>query len=216
MADDSTSQDRILAAAMKVFAQYGFQKASTTAIAQEAQTSKGLIFHYFTSKNELYLAAYRSAVAIITHDIFDHVDFSEKDLIDRLKKAILAKLEVAKRHPEIFDFIQQSYFDEASPLKEQLDNLNVELVTESFARIYENIDTTKFRPGLDVQLAITTITYTLEKWSENYVREHLSEAPAGEGQAGPGRWTRQQHEEATRKIEPLLQFFRIAFYQEAP
>jgi TetR/AcrR family transcriptional regulator len=197
-----------------VFAQFGFQKASTALIAQEAQLSKGLIFHYFTNKSELYLAAYQSAVAIITHDIFDHVDFSEKDLINRFKKVILAKLEVAKRHPEIFDFIQQSYFDEASPLREQLDDLNVELMTVSFARIYENIDTTKFRPGLDVQLAITTITYTLEKWSENYVREHLSGLPGGT--TSPGRWTKKQYEEATRKIEPLLQFFRTTFYQEAP
>lgn len=43
-------QDRILNAALKEFAQKGYQNASTNEIVKEAGISKGLLFHYFNNK----------------------------------------------------------------------------------------------------------------------------------------------------------------------
>jgi AcrR family transcriptional regulator len=48
-------RERIIRAAMKVFSQYGFFKAPVKLIAMEAGVSKGLIFWYFRSKDELIL-----------------------------------------------------------------------------------------------------------------------------------------------------------------
>ena len=49
------SKDKIIKAAMKVFALYGFFKTPVAMIAKEAGVSKGLIFWYFRSKDELIL-----------------------------------------------------------------------------------------------------------------------------------------------------------------
>ncbi|MFD1429984.1 TetR/AcrR family transcriptional regulator [Lacticaseibacillus mingshuiensis] len=46
---------RIEAAALHEFATQGFHQAKTDVIAREAQVSKGLIFHYFGSKANLYV-----------------------------------------------------------------------------------------------------------------------------------------------------------------
>ncbi|MBQ8327149.1 MAG: TetR/AcrR family transcriptional regulator [Lachnospiraceae bacterium] len=47
-------QDRIINAALKVFAENGYKRASTDEIVKEAGISKGLLFHYFISKQGLY------------------------------------------------------------------------------------------------------------------------------------------------------------------
>ena len=48
-------QDRMINAALKVFALQGYRHGSTDDIVREAAVSKGLLFHYFGSK----LGAYR-------------------------------------------------------------------------------------------------------------------------------------------------------------
>ena len=50
----SESRERILAAAVSVFALKGFQRASLDEIAAEAQLTKGAIYWHFRSKNDLF------------------------------------------------------------------------------------------------------------------------------------------------------------------
>ncbi len=52
---DQEKQERILNAASKEFAQKGFVNASTNEMVKEAGISKGLLFHYFKNKKQLYL-----------------------------------------------------------------------------------------------------------------------------------------------------------------
>ena len=47
-------QDRMINAALKLFAENGYRRASTDEMVKEAGISKGLLFHYFTSKAGLY------------------------------------------------------------------------------------------------------------------------------------------------------------------
>ncbi|HNX80532.1 MAG TPA: TetR/AcrR family transcriptional regulator [Candidatus Omnitrophota bacterium] len=47
---------RIIDAAITIAGQSGFSRATTKEIAGEADCSEGIIYHYFTSKNELFLA----------------------------------------------------------------------------------------------------------------------------------------------------------------
>ncbi len=45
---------RIIEAAMRLFAQHGFDRTSTAIIAKEAGVSQGIIFHYFENKRKLF------------------------------------------------------------------------------------------------------------------------------------------------------------------
>ena len=47
-------QDRMINAALKVFALNGYRHASTDDIVREAAISKGLLFHYFENKLGVY------------------------------------------------------------------------------------------------------------------------------------------------------------------
>jgi AcrR family transcriptional regulator len=50
------TRERLLAAAVAVFAEQGFQAGTTKAITQRAGVAEGLLFHYFPTKSDLVLA----------------------------------------------------------------------------------------------------------------------------------------------------------------
>ena len=52
---DPEKVTRILKTATEIFGQQGFIKSKTDQIANQAQVSKGLLFHYFGNKQALYL-----------------------------------------------------------------------------------------------------------------------------------------------------------------
>lgn len=49
------TQERILAAALAEFGEKGYEAASVNVICEKSQTPKGLLYHNFKSKDELYL-----------------------------------------------------------------------------------------------------------------------------------------------------------------
>ena len=55
-ASQSNTQDKILHAATKVFAEHGYKDATTRMICSEAQVNVALVNYYFRSKSELYKA----------------------------------------------------------------------------------------------------------------------------------------------------------------
>ena len=58
-------QDKIMNAALKVFTKNRYKHASTDVIIKEAGISKGLLFHYFTSKAGLYSFLYAYCVKYV-------------------------------------------------------------------------------------------------------------------------------------------------------
>jgi len=51
----------ILETATNLFAEQGFEKTSVAAICELAGVSKGLVYHHFTSKNEILIAIYEQS-----------------------------------------------------------------------------------------------------------------------------------------------------------
>lgn len=68
-------RERIIAASMKVFSKQGFFKAPVKLIALEAGVSKGLIFWYFRSKDELIIEV---ALRSLPADVMDYCLRSKK------------------------------------------------------------------------------------------------------------------------------------------
>ena len=64
----------ILRVATEEFATNGFYKTKTDTIAEKAGVSKGLIFHYFKSKKNLYSEAVFTAIRELER-LFDYREF---------------------------------------------------------------------------------------------------------------------------------------------
>jgi AcrR family transcriptional regulator len=60
-------RDELLAAAVRVFARKGYHTCRVSDIADEAGTSHGLVYHYFSSKDEVLDTILRKVAALVLH-----------------------------------------------------------------------------------------------------------------------------------------------------
>lgn len=159
-------KDRIINAGMKEFAQKGYENASTNEIVKEANISKGLLFHYFNNKKDLFLFLYDHASDILFNEIYEEINMDEKDIFKRLQQVILIKIAIMNKFPEIIDFIAVAYFEDSPEIKLELDRRNKEKLSFGFNKIMEDLDLSKFRKDQDIKSIINIILWTVEGFSK--------------------------------------------------
>jgi len=87
------SRDKILDAALELFAENGFHNTSVAQISKKAGISKGLLYNYFESKDDL--------LNVLIHDALEHIDrviderlLNEKDPRKQLELIIRSSFDV--------------------------------------------------------------------------------------------------------------------------
>ncbi|MEH7107497.1 TetR/AcrR family transcriptional regulator [Bacillus sp. JJ1764] len=163
---EKEKQDRIINAAINEFAQKGFDKASTNEIVKGAEISKGLLFHYFQNKKQLYFFLFDYCYEMIADAYYQHVDLDEKDFFARVQKAVILKMQLQKDYPALFKFMESACFEDSNEVKQEMELKIKQLSEVNFGKIFEGIDTSKFRDDVDVTKILKIITWTLEKVSE--------------------------------------------------
>ncbi len=84
-------KDIILETAARLFAQNGYARTSTVALAQEAGVAEGTIFRHFKSKEELFIALILRLREKMLHDIYQYLDQHEHEIgIDKVFSVIRA------------------------------------------------------------------------------------------------------------------------------
>lgn len=104
MPKDSQTEEKIKAAAKRVFVSKGFSGCTSREIAKEAGTNVALVNYYFRSKNQLFLLIYQT----VTEDfLLSMVDvFSSKiSLKEKISQLIDREFEFLSIHPEIPMFV---------------------------------------------------------------------------------------------------------------
>nr|WP_235888096.1 TetR/AcrR family transcriptional regulator [Neobacillus paridis] len=163
---DKEKQDRIINAAIKEFAQKGYDSASTNEIVKEAGISKGLLFHYFQNKKQLYLFLFDYCYELIATEFYQKIDLSETDFFKRMRAAVTIKMELLSVYPALFHFLQAVYIEDSREIKAEFAEKYQQLLETNFAKMYENIDITKFRDDIDLEKILKIITWTFEKLSD--------------------------------------------------
>lgn len=101
-------QDRMINAALKVFALNGYQHASTDDIVREAHISKGLLFHYFDSKLGVYSFLYDYCTKLLSLELSSAIDPSETNYFEIRRQMEAAKLQALKSYPYMVLFMNRS------------------------------------------------------------------------------------------------------------
>lgn len=164
-------QTRILNAALKEFAQKGYKNASTNEIVKGAEISKGLLFHYFKNKKELYLFLFDYCIEILINDFFKKTDLSESDIIVKLRQFSLVKLKMLKRYPDIIRFVETAYMEDAIDVKNEIEERYNKLSDNNIRKVFEGIDASKFKEAIDVEKAINIIIWTFEGMSNAEIKK---------------------------------------------
>lgn len=163
---DQEKKDRIINAAIKEFAEKGYDLASTNEIVKEAGISKGLLFHYFGNKKKMFIFLFDHCCELVTEQFYQKIDMGEIDFFKRMRQAVVIKMDLALAYPDLFKFLETAFLEDSAAVQPEIEKRIKELTDINFLKIYEGIDYTKFRPDMDIKKVLKIITWTFEKMSE--------------------------------------------------
>lgn len=141
----------IINAALKEFAQRGYEEASTNRIAKAAGMSKALMFHYVKSKEELLLMLLDYCRKTIAEDYLNKMDLQEKDIFARLLQSYTLQIELMKKNPWIFDFTNLKIETNSAAINQQIAAMEKTQQSLCADELFASIDESKFRPELNVE-----------------------------------------------------------------
>jgi len=155
---DEEKQDRILQAAIDEFAERGYELANTNRIAKQAKISVGSIFHYFTTKENLFLYIVQYGSAMIEEYAGKVVD--DETLTVAQKIEALLRLAVKSSREE--ETLIRLYHEMSSIGNQDLINKlprSMELFTsERYIKMLEEGQRKgEVKPELDARLAAFTM-----------------------------------------------------------
>ncbi|MGE5558254.1 MAG: TetR/AcrR family transcriptional regulator [Bacillota bacterium] len=100
----TTSKDKILHAARKLFAHKGFENTSVDELAEEAQVAKGTIYVHFSGKGELLFAVVRHCLEEIRQTIIKLMN-SNRPFLELFKSLLLEQLKLFDSNKDIYRII---------------------------------------------------------------------------------------------------------------
>jgi TetR/AcrR family transcriptional regulator len=124
---------QILAAALRIFSQYGLTGASIEQIAQAAGMSKSNLFYYFQSKDELYTAVLSHVLSAWLNPL--HALQLEQDPFVALSHYIQSKYQLSQQMPEASRLYALEIIQGAPHLQQILSGPLKKLVKEKTAII---------------------------------------------------------------------------------
>ena len=190
-------RDCIINAALEEFAKSGFSKASTTAIVEKAGISKGLLFHYFGSKKNLYESLKHFALNHICEVLEEGINFSQQDYFKRAHDAMMLKFSIIETYPYLYEFLDTAFPTLSAYEINQMLTPKMQVLTQKL--LTYNIDFSLFRSDIDLEEILSIITLTLQgliqtSWKRE--NEHFD------------------HEKFSIECDKYLNNLKIAFYKQ--
>jgi AcrR family transcriptional regulator len=99
------TRERILDAARRCFAQYGYEATTNKQLASAAGLTTGAIYHYFGSKRELYCDVQEAVQAIVYQRFRDTAATAGPSFADKITAILDAAVEMNRADPSLADFL---------------------------------------------------------------------------------------------------------------
>lgn len=141
-------QDRMINAALKVFALKGYEHASTDDIVKEAGISKGLLFHYFLSKLGLYSFVYDYSVRYLILELTTGVDKAEIDFFQIMDQVMQTEVAIMRNYPYMIAFLNQCKYENVSEALVETEEKKAAL-SEKYEEIFQRGAQASLKTGTD-------------------------------------------------------------------
>lgn len=132
---NTLSQQRILNAALKEFSSNNYDKASINTICTQNKISKGIIYHYFKDKDELYLLCVQMCFDAISSYLFNALKTSTGTIEQRLQDYFNARLHFFTENKNYLGIFTSAVFyppekliPRISKLRAKFDELNISIL----------------------------------------------------------------------------------------
>ncbi len=194
-------RNRILQAALIEFADKGYKKASTNTIVREAQVSKGLLFHYFISKKDLYIYIFKYAKDTVQQDTLAKINFADRDVLNRLYSATIAKIDAYTKHQLFTKILEKHYLVDDEAIIKETKAIIYQNNEEAFEKIFANIDYYLFSDAINIDRSLQVMKWTIERITNDWRINNNC------------KFTKKTLEVLKMDISHYLDLFRDAFYR---
>lgn len=193
-------QSLILHAALHEFANKGYKKASTNSIVKQAGVSKGLLFHYFISKKELFITIHQHILDEFHKEMNDCVDYDNRDVFERLSATTVCRTNSYIHHPVYVKFLQAVANCKDEEIRPRCQKQNQTAIQRQYKRLFDNIDYSLFAEGIEVKHSLNVVRWTIERLSNNWFRENGNVYKAS------------KFDDLKANIETYIKLFKQTFY----
>ena len=161
--DADRSQQTILLAARDEFALYGLAGARVDRIAERADINKRLIYYYFKSKDDLFLAVLENTYADI-RAAEQKLHLDEMDPVEAIRELVSFTWHYYLEHPEFISLLNSENQHNAAHLKKsaRIQEMNSPLVQMLDTVLERGRRQDLFRAGIDpiqLYISIASICY---------------------------------------------------------
>ena len=166
---DAEKKERIINAALDEIARKGFKKASTNAIVENAGISKGTLFYYFGSKEELFDFLCDYTIEFAKHEYAAKFvnQAQTRDFLERLRILSEIKRWAMSSHSKIIKFFESFYYPENAEFFSKYESTIIEIRSHIAKNLYENIDYSLFRDDIEPEKIIVYIGWLLERYEKD-------------------------------------------------
>lgn len=148
------THDRILSAAIKEFGEKGYDNTSLNVICDKYNISKGLIYHNFKNKDELYLCSVEECVVKLV-EYLNKEDYSVDDSWENMKKVLILRQEFFDKFHNYRNVFFGAVLAPPNHLIKEIKNIKKEydlFNIEKFKKLLKNI---KLKKSITEEMAIS-------------------------------------------------------------
>ncbi len=144
---------KIVNSAYEEFGSCDYAKASLNNIIKRAGLSKGVFYHYFKDKKELFDFLVYFSIKILTDDLGKNIDWQDNDFFNRLRQSVVVVLERFQNYPYLMDFFYKhaGKMERLSPYH-QTANISPNIKNKFY---HYNLDFSRVRENVDIEKLIT-------------------------------------------------------------
>ena len=160
---------RIIDACLEEFSKMGYTGASTNEIVKKAGISKGLLFHYFGNKKNLYLYILDKAIEHTMSRFRTECGKLPADLFDRIAHIGMVRIRLGNEEPAIYELLFNSFYKMPEELRDEMTQRYERINKEQVPPVLEGLDLSKLRYSIKPEMAISTVLIFLEGLQSRYI-----------------------------------------------
>jgi TetR/AcrR family transcriptional regulator len=194
---------KIIEICLDEFSENSYENSSTNTIVKKAGISKGILFHYFVSKKNLYLYILDIAIDNSIKKFYVINKKPATDIFNRLLERAQIKMQLAYEDPRVFKFVTSAFSNVPQELKTDLENRYKKIMEEHLPITFKDIDYSKFRKGVDKNKAIELIVLCLEGLFNKYMNIYKSQ----------GGWDTLKMEAIMKESQEYIEILKKGIYE---
>ena len=177
-AKNSESREKIIRAAFKEFGEHGYEGASTNQICLAAGISKGLLYHYFGSKEKLFLSVCDCCIRDIEEELIGLMEGRTAVDLNALSIFYRKQADFFLEHPNHYHILSQIVNSSSESIAAYAEEKNNRYREQASIALRLFLSRSPIRSGVDKELALELMLKIVENLQRRYMdsirQQHIS------------------------------------------